>query len=72
MYSSRFKGCCKDCKDRNETCHTTCEKYLQAKAEHEEMLKLIEAEKHKFQSYWDYQRTRFTKNERINRNNKKR
>lgn len=71
MYYSGFKGCCKDCTDRNETCHSTCEKYIQAKAEHEEMRKLIDAEKSKYREYRNYQWHRVTKSERY-RSNKKR
>lgn len=30
-----MKQVCKDCRDRSVGCHGTCQKYLEAKAEHE-------------------------------------
>jgi hypothetical protein len=32
---------CRDCKDRYPACHDTCEKYLEAKKEHEEYVQTV-------------------------------
>jgi hypothetical protein len=37
---------CKDCKDRHINCHAECEKYIQAKQEHEDKQAAIRKSKY--------------------------
>ena len=37
--------CCKDCKERTMTCHSTCEKYLKGKRDFEALKKKISQDK---------------------------
>lgn len=50
-------GCCKDCSERHEACHDTCEKYLKASEEWQEHKRMVrealkpsEYDEHKFNS----------------------
>ena len=38
---------CKDCKDRHVGCHSTCEKYINAKKEYDELQEKIKKSKHR-------------------------
>lgn len=40
-----YNGPCKGCEERHYLCHSTCEKYLTWKQEHEEIMALIRKEK---------------------------
>lgn len=46
--------CCKDCTDRQIGCHSTCEKYIQSKEEHEEKRAFLREQKQKQTSYISY------------------
>lgn len=46
--------CCKDCEDRQLHCHSTCERYIQEKREHD---RLREKQREDQQlEYFDYKR----------------
>lgn len=38
---------CKDCKDRHVGCHSTCEKYINAKKEYDELQEKIKKSKYR-------------------------
>lgn len=37
--------CCRNCPDRSVGCHSTCEKYISAKAEHDKLAEQIREKK---------------------------
>ena len=47
---------CKDCSDRHSLCHSTCEKYITWKKEHDELQAKIRAEKDLYHSLWESSR----------------
>ncbi len=55
---------CKGCEDRHYLCHSTCEKYIAWKQEHDELKAKIKAEKNLNHSLWCSSRHSYTKDRR--------
>ena len=59
-----FKYPCQDCKDRYLGCHSNCQKYLEAKAEHskeKESVTQIKEDERRFDSYEIERRSKIKK-----------
>ena len=49
-----YKYPCKDCPDRVIGCHSTCQKYVEAKSKHSVTAEAIQKEKSGLDDYGDY------------------
>jgi len=59
-----IEGVCKDCKDRYPACHDYCERYLDAREEHEKRKAVIREEKQRSEELYRYKVKKFKDDDR--------